>query len=89
MQSQRSAQGAAVEPIALTIAEFCRVTGVGRSKVYQELKSSRLRAVKVGTRTLIPVSELTAWLGRLEQYRPHTPGAQADAPSQPPLRRLP
>lgn len=87
MEPERSAQGTAVEPVALTISAFCQATGVGRSKVYQELKFGRLRGVKVGRRTLILVSELSAWLGGLERYKPQTPDAKAGPPNQPPLRR--
>lgn len=50
---------------AYSIAEFCQLVSLGRSKVYEELKSGRLGKVKVGRRTLIPASEAMAWLNRL------------------------
>lgn len=50
---------------AYSIAEFCELVSLGRSSVFEEMKSGRLRKVKVGRRTLIPASEATAWLERL------------------------
>ena len=50
---------------AYSVAEFCQLVSLGRSLVYEELKSGRLGKVKVGRRTLIPATEAMAWLGRL------------------------
>lgn len=50
---------------AYSVAEFCQLVSLGRSRVYEELKSGRLGKVKVGRRTLIPASEAMAWLSRL------------------------
>jgi len=47
---------------ALSIAEFCRRYCVGRSKAYEEIKAGRLRATKIGRRTLIIVDDAEAWL---------------------------
>ncbi len=51
---------------ALSIPEFCQVVGIGRSRTYAEIKLNRLRVVKVGRRTLIPVEAVWEWLNRLE-----------------------
>lgn len=51
--------------IALTIEEFARSTGLGRTTIYQEIKNGRLVPVKVGKRTLVPADEARRWLGRL------------------------
>lgn len=50
---------------AYSITEFCDLTSLGRSRVFEEIREKRLRAVKVGRRTLIPAPEVTAWLQRL------------------------
>lgn len=50
---------------AMTIAEFCRVYGVGRTMAFAQLKSGALRAKKCGTRTLIPHVEAERWLNSL------------------------
>jgi hypothetical protein len=42
---------------ALTVAEFCDAYHVGRTFLYQEIKSARLTAVKAGSKTLILKSE--------------------------------
>lgn len=50
---------------AYSIAEFCGLVSLGRSRVFEEIREKRLRIVKVGRRTLIPALEVTAWLERL------------------------
>ena len=50
---------------AMSIDEFCSRYGPGRTKVYQELKSGRLRARKIGTRTVIAEDDAEDWLRRL------------------------
>ena len=47
---------------AYSIGEFCTRYGLGRSKAYDELRSGRLRGVKVGKRTLIREDDAEAWL---------------------------
>lgn len=46
---------------ALTVAEFQRRYQLGHTKVYEEIKGGRLRAVKAGTRTLILKRDARAW----------------------------
>lgn len=45
-------------PIANTINDSCRRLGIGRTLLYALLKQGKLRAIKLGTRTLIPETEL-------------------------------
>ncbi len=52
--------------LALSIPEFCRVAGIGRSRAYEEIRAGRLRIVKCGRRTLIPADALQQWLEALE-----------------------
>lgn len=54
-----------VERAALSVNEFCRATGIGRTTAYAEIKSGRLHSVTCKSRRLIPASELTAWFERL------------------------
>lgn len=44
--------------------------GLGRSKVYEELGSGRLRSVKVGRRRLVSESALIEYIERLENGGP-------------------
>ena len=47
---------------AMSIAEFCERYGLGRTKAYEELKSGRLRARKMGKRTIITEDDAEDWL---------------------------
>ena len=46
------------KPLANQINDVCRRLGIGRTLVYDLIKQGRLRPIKLGTRTLIPESEL-------------------------------
>jgi excisionase family DNA binding protein len=48
------------EPIAVRIPEAIRLTGIGRSKLYELIATGDLVAVKVGRCTLIPMASLYA-----------------------------
>ena len=50
---------------AMSIAEFCETYGPGRTTAYEEIKSGRLRARKVGKRTIITDDDAEDWLQRL------------------------
>ncbi|MGO9062265.1 MAG: excisionase family DNA-binding protein [Candidatus Binataceae bacterium] len=52
---------------AFSVREFCVRYGIGRTHAYQEIAASRLRAVKVGRRTLIPHDAAEAWLAALPE----------------------
>jgi excisionase family DNA binding protein len=51
--------------VAYSIAEFCQLVSLGRSRVFEEIRGKRLRILKVGRRTIIPATEVMAWLNRL------------------------
>lgn len=51
---------------AYSIEEFAALTGLGRTRVFEELKLGRLRARKCGRRTLIPNAEVERWLSALD-----------------------
>ncbi|MGA8693936.1 MAG: helix-turn-helix domain-containing protein [Xanthobacteraceae bacterium] len=53
------------EKRAFSIAEFCRRYGVGRTKVYEELRQGRLRARKIGRRTIVTKDDADDWLQQL------------------------
>jgi excisionase family DNA binding protein len=42
------------EPLAYRVNEFCRVVGLGRTKVYALIAEGKLVTIKIGGRRLIP-----------------------------------
>jgi excisionase family DNA binding protein len=48
------------------IDDFCRDFGVSRSTTYAEIRDGRLKAFKVGDKTMIAGEDAMAWR---EQYR--------------------
>ncbi|MBT0667625.1 helix-turn-helix domain-containing protein [Novosphingobium profundi] len=49
---------APTEPISVRIPEACRLTGIGRSKLYELIAEGRIEVVKVGAITLVPYASL-------------------------------
>ena len=45
-------------PLASTIQTACSRLGIGRTLIYDLLKQGKLRSIKLGSRTLIPETEL-------------------------------
>jgi excisionase family DNA binding protein len=52
-----------LRPLTVRIPEACRLTGIGRSKLYELIGEGRVRTIKVGASTLIPVASLEEFLG--------------------------
>ena len=52
-------------PAFATIADWCALSGMGRSSVYEAMGGGHLRSRKIGTRTLIDVAHGLAWLDTL------------------------
>jgi hypothetical protein len=52
-------------PWALSIAQVCRESGLGRTLIFAEIKSGRLVARKCGRRTLILKEDLLKWRSTL------------------------
>jgi hypothetical protein len=46
------------ERVSCTIAEACQASGLGRSKLYEEIAAGRVKTTKIGRRTLIIVPSL-------------------------------
>ncbi len=49
----------------LTVDEFCATCKIGRTGFYVAVGSGLIRPLKFGTRTLVPASEVSAFLDRL------------------------
>jgi hypothetical protein len=52
-------------PIAHTIPQAVRVSGMSRSAIYLAIKAGKLRARKVGRRTIIEHAELCRFIASL------------------------
>ena len=55
-----------MEPISVRIREACRLTGVGRSKLYELIASGEVETVKIGRITLVPMRSLRALITRAD-----------------------
>ena len=51
-----------------TISEISEITGLGRTKLYEEVNSGRLVAKKCGSRTLVPKESFCHWMETLPNY---------------------
>ena len=60
----------AVPKASESVSEFCAKYGIGRTTFYAEVKAGRLRVVKLGRRTLVPVCEGELWFSRLPTAQP-------------------
>jgi excisionase family DNA binding protein len=58
--------------IALTVDNFTKQYGVGRTKVYELLAEGKLTARKLGKRTLIDRAEADSWYHSLPSYQPES-----------------
>jgi len=47
-----------MEPITVRIPTAIRLTGIGRSKIYELIKAGEIETVKIGTSTLLKVESL-------------------------------
>ena len=54
--------GANTLPITVRISEACRLTGIGRSKLYELIQSGEIDIIKVGSITLVPTAGLINFL---------------------------
>lgn len=46
--------------LSYSIKEACKATSLGRTSIYNHIATGRLRAVRVGGRTVIPADSLRA-----------------------------
>ncbi|MEY4967199.1 MAG: hypothetical protein RL274_2782 [Pseudomonadota bacterium] len=51
------------EPISVTVAEACRVTGLGKTKLYELMKDGVVTSAMVGGRRIVQVASLKALVG--------------------------
>ncbi len=56
-------------PIAVTIPDAVKASGMSRSSIYEALKRGDLSARKAGRRTLISFADLQTYLAGLPEYK--------------------
>lgn len=56
--------GGGLPPLSVRISDACRMTGIGRSKLYELIKDGVVEVIKVGAITLVPMSSIQALLER-------------------------
>ena len=57
------------EVLTVRIKDACRITGIGRSKLYELIEQGEIEIIKVGSMTLIPVTGLRAFLEARRERR--------------------
>lgn len=54
--------------LAYEPGDAARMLGIGKTKLYEEIRAGRIQAKKLGRRTLIPVQVLYDWIEKLESF---------------------
>lgn len=74
------AEPPAIEPISVRVPDASRMTGLGRSTIYELIASGDIEAAKVGRATVIMVESIRKFLVA-NRKAPRPPGAKASARS--------
>lgn len=67
-------ESTAFEPVALTVPNAVRFSGLGRSTLYGLLGTGQIEAVKAGNRTLVLTASLRAYIAGLPSAFPTREG---------------
>jgi excisionase family DNA binding protein len=54
---------------AMSVEDFARWAGIGRTTAWHQIRLGHLRAVKVGGRTLVKLEDAHAWLAALPEVQ--------------------
>lgn len=52
----------------LTLSEFCKAVNLGRTSVYKLINAGKVKALKLGKKTLVPRSSLDEFIASLPAY---------------------
>ncbi len=63
-QNHTDSQSPATARVNWRVDDFCNAHGIGRTYFYDEVKRGEIKPIKIGKRTLVPVSEAKAWQER-------------------------
>jgi excisionase family DNA binding protein len=67
MHTHGTEPAAATEPMAYGVDEAARASAIGRTSIYEAIRSGQLRARKCGRRTVILAPDLGAFLASLPE----------------------
>lgn len=70
----------ALRPLYVSPAEAARLAGIGRTRLYAAITSGALPSLKLGSRRLIKLDDLEAWLDSHKSSEFHK-GAERDRPA--------
>jgi hypothetical protein len=56
--------------IAYSIDEICKMSGLGRTFLYEEIGARRLIVTKAGRRSIVLYDDMVAWLAKLPKLTP-------------------
>jgi hypothetical protein len=62
--AKRSGQRTSFEPITASIPAFCRLSGIGRSKLYELINSGTIKTVRIGKRQFIVIASFRDLIAR-------------------------
>jgi excisionase family DNA binding protein len=51
-----------IDPLAVPISEAANILGIGRSTLYKLLDAKELERIKIGRRSVVPVSSLKSYV---------------------------
>ena len=57
-----------MDQLSISIEAASKLTGIGRTKLYQAMKQGALKAKKFGKRTIILKEDLNSFLSNLDTY---------------------
>ena len=52
------------QPLAVTVREACRLTGIGRTLLYDMIRDGRVNALRLGRRRLVTTASLNALIDK-------------------------
>jgi len=66
-REMRTAEGGLLRPVLWRVPEAMSLLNVSRSVIYEQIRSGRLRTVKVGRTRLVPDAAIEAYVRLLER----------------------
>jgi excisionase family DNA binding protein len=70
MLSPHEGKPASVPRLGFSVEEAASASNCGRTTIFQEIREGRLKARKIGRRTIILDEDLRAWLAALRVRKP-------------------